>query len=381
MLGAINFVVTIMNMKANGMTYTKLPLFVWAIAITAVLLILSLPVLASGLTIDHYIYILLFIYLYYIIVYYFNTLYLEHFIWYIFITKINENLKYNNINYNFDLSYNNEEFGHYLAGYIEGDGALIIPTSIKNKSGKYNVCSVQIIFFIDDLEFVKLLQKRLGHGNIYFSKRTKTVRLMIRNLEGVLLIINLINGKMRTPKIYSLYMMIDWLKINKGINYIKKLELDNSNINSNSWLSGFIDTNGGFFIKGFTNNIKTHPGFHFYISQKEIEKKSGNSFKPIMEKIANYFNVNLKYRKINNFPQFTITITNYTNNLKMINYLTKYPLFTSKYLNYIDWKIGFYLFYKKDKNKMDILKDIRYIKSNMNKNRKILSWDHLNKFY
>jgi cytochrome c oxidase subunit 1 len=50
LLGAINFIVTIMNMRTNGITYSRMTLFSWAILITAVLLLLSLPVLASGLT-------------------------------------------------------------------------------------------------------------------------------------------------------------------------------------------------------------------------------------------------------------------------------------------------------------------------------------------
>ena len=50
LLGAINFIVTVMNMRTNGITYSKLTLFSWSILITAVLLLLSLPVLASGLT-------------------------------------------------------------------------------------------------------------------------------------------------------------------------------------------------------------------------------------------------------------------------------------------------------------------------------------------
>jgi cytochrome c oxidase subunit 1 len=48
--GAINFLVTIHNMRAPGMTWMRIPLFVWAIEAYSVLLVLALPTISAAVT-------------------------------------------------------------------------------------------------------------------------------------------------------------------------------------------------------------------------------------------------------------------------------------------------------------------------------------------
>jgi cytochrome c oxidase subunit 1 len=47
LLGGINYIVTIINLRTKGMTMTRMPLTVWALLITAILGVLSFPVLVS----------------------------------------------------------------------------------------------------------------------------------------------------------------------------------------------------------------------------------------------------------------------------------------------------------------------------------------------
>src|SRR6266576_7090827 len=48
--GAINFLVTIQNMRTAGMTWMRMPLFVWSIEVYGALLVVVLPALSAGLT-------------------------------------------------------------------------------------------------------------------------------------------------------------------------------------------------------------------------------------------------------------------------------------------------------------------------------------------
>ena len=50
LLGAVNFISTLGNLRTYGIVWDRMPLFAWAVLVTAVLLLLSLPVLAGAIT-------------------------------------------------------------------------------------------------------------------------------------------------------------------------------------------------------------------------------------------------------------------------------------------------------------------------------------------
>lgn len=104
---------------------------------------------------------------------------------------------------------------------------------------------------------------------------------------------------MRTPKIEALHRMIDWLNSKSllKLENIPKLGLDNSNLENNPWLSGFIEAVGNFYC-GFklnANNIAEELKSYIRISQKRFYNNnsniSDNSNFFIMDKIKEFLDI------------------------------------------------------------------------------------------
>jgi hypothetical protein len=355
----------------------KLPLFVWAIFVTAILLLLALPVLAGEI---------LFV----------PALNLAN-CWELllkFITQSARNLLDLNLlgffrDYtpeliccsNLVFIKNKSNFSYYLAGLIEGDGTIIVPKTERSIKGKINYPSLKICFHLKDLPLALLIQKNIGHGSITKQKGANAYIFSVNNFEGLIFIIQLINGKFRTPKIYALNDLIDWLNNkNSTLNLIKN-SFDNSPLISNSWLSGFIESDGHFSVR--TTLTSRYPKIEckFELSQRQNDHNDRNNLF-FLETIAKFLLTVVKSTRMDQrFPQYRLRTTNLKGNIVLENYLTLYPLFCTKYLDYKDWLLVLSYFKSKQKKDNLIINKIISIKSNMNDKRTIFNWDHLQNFY
>jgi hypothetical protein len=245
----------------------------------------------------------------------------------------------------------NDTLGHYLAGLIEADGTIIVPKTERSPKGRLNYPSIQIIFDSRDATLALTIQSTLGHGSLSKKKGANAYVLTFNSREGILLIVSLINGKMRTPKIQSLYALIDWINLRQnsdpsteglGIKEpaaktIDKLPLNSEPLDSSPWLTGFIEGDGSFQVRATGPNAKNkYPKvecrFELYLLDG-----FGVNYEPFMRTLAEYLNVKLYSKKINSYTTFTVRTVNIESNDILIKYLDSFPLFSKNYLDYKDW--------------------------------------------
>ena len=283
----------------------------------------------------------------------------------------------NNLNYK-DLS--NLNFSSYLAGLIEGEGTIVVPQTERSAKGQINYPSIQIVFHLKDLPLALMIQKEIKNGSLSRKKGVNAYILTINSLEGLLLLTSLINGNMRTHKIFALNNLIDWLNFKLGIN-IPKNSLNKSPLDSNAWLSGFIEADGHFSVR--TTTISKYPRVEckFELSQRQIDHNGRNNLY-FLEFIANFLLSSVKAIRVDKpKSEYRVRTTSLNGNLVLENYLNTFPLFGSKYLDYKDWiKVLDYFKLGTFKHKI-FIEEIISIKSSMNDARTVFTWDHLNKFY
>lgn len=278
--------------------------------------------------------------------------------------------------------FNNLPFSSYLTGLIEGDGTIVVPKTERSVKGRLNYPSVQIVFHLKDLPLALIIQKVLGEGSIARKKGVNAYILTINSYKGIILIVSILNGNMRTPKIHSFYKLIDWLNNSKNTNFVKKPLNDGSPLASNAWLSGFLEADGSFQIRTtLSGKYPPKAECKLEISQRQTDHK-GNSNLQFLEKISGFLLTTVKsVRQDKPNPEYRVRTTSLQANLILFNYLENYPLFGTKYLDSKDWMKVVSIFDKGEHKGKTGRDRIVQIKSFMNDKRTIFTWDHLQDFY
>lgn len=272
------------------------------------------------------------------------------------------------------------KFGAYLAGLWEGDGHIWIPNTTHAPSGKRYTPHFVITFNEVDYPLVLVLKNILG-GTIRHKKENSAYVLVISSISGLSMIINLINGYLRTPKIDQFNKLITWINNNSNNNFSIN-EPDTSSILKNGWLSGFIDADGSFSIiirnKTIDGKGKDRVEARVRIEQRREDPKTNKSYESILKLIAETFGVQLNTTIHNgNINYYVISITSPTKQVILINYLNEYSLFTSKYLNFKDFSSCVDIMLNKKHLTMPGREKIGILKEGMNNKRTYYNWDHL----
>ena len=209
--------------------------------------------------------------------------------------------------------FNDEEFGYFLAGLIEGDGWF----------GKKEL---HIIFSETDISLAYFIKERIGHGNVYKIKDKKAVRYICKNKEGLFIILSLINGKL-----VSNYKYDQLIKHNYSEDFNINIMPPLNNLSlDNSWLAGFTQADGCFHISVVKS--KTHKSG--YSVRLEFSLKQNDELP-----------LRLLYNNLGmgNISQYHTGVwcyksSGYKTAAVLINYFDKYNVFAGKYVDYLKFR-------------------------------------------
>lgn len=285
------------------------------------------------------------------------------------------NQPYNNaINYYKDK----KEFGYYLAGLLEGDGHISLPSLGITTLNR--VLNPRIVFtsHINNLALYGYIQKQLGGIGRFQLVGDKSIRYIIGDVKGIILLINLISGKLRTPKNNRLNDLIKFINEKYSLT-LTDSKLDLSNINSNPWFAGFAEADGHFGVKIIkaklmSDKIKKSVNFNtslkFRLDQRSYDKPNKVSMLDFMQKIAIFLSCEVKSYivKPNLTEILSVSVQSIDKVGFLVNYFNTYPLIGVKAKDFNSWQKVYNLIISKehltDKGKLNIILIANSMKEN-----------------
>lgn len=240
---------------------------------------------------------------------------------------------------------NDEQFGHYLAGLIDGDGHFSVQQQLV------------IAFSDEDLSLAYYIKEKLGYGSVKKVKNKNAYILVISSKDGIMKVLNLINEKLRNLNKFNQVINNILTKSNYSNENIKFI-INNSNNYDNYYITGFSDADASFQIKIIyrKNRDKPEIRLNYQVDQK---------YKDLLILIKENFGGNIGYRK--NQDTYYYGSTNFGSAKKIIKYFDTYHLQSSKYINYLKWRKVYTIIQTRDHLTESGIIKIKKIKNSMNK--------------
>ena len=240
---------------------------------------------------------------------------------------------------------NDEQFGHYLAGLIDGDGHF-------SKQ-------LQLIIFFDHMSaaLAYYLKKRIGYGSVKKVKNKNAYILVIASFKGIEKVIHFINNKIRNNN--KLDQINNNILTHKSFIHLKDtihFNLNNSADFKNHWLAGFSDADASFQIKILKIRNKTEVRLNY-----QIDKKHNN----LLILIRSFIGGNVGYRKSQSTYYYGSTSFGSAKNV--INYFNNFHMLSNKHVNYLKWRKAYLIIQDKGHINENSLYEIIKLKNTMNR--------------
>jgi hypothetical protein len=128
---------------------------------------------------------------------------------------------------------NNNNLGYYLAGLLEGDGHISLPSLGVTTLNR--VLNPRIVFtsHIDNLGMYAFIKSELGNIGRFQNSSDNVIRYIIGDIKGIMLLVNLMHSKLRTPKNIRFNDLIKFMNTKYSLDTPESL-LDDSNLLNNS---------------------------------------------------------------------------------------------------------------------------------------------------